>query len=150
MTEAETRTLNAVLDEVVPPSADGRLPAAGALGLAAHVAEWIGRLPDFGPAIASGLGAIATAANTRGAEGFEALDRDARLAVLREVEASEPMFLSALTFLAYAGYYHQPPVLETLGVEPRPPHPEGFEIPPSDLEALLAPVRRRGDRYRRA
>lgn len=150
MTETELRTLGAVLDEIIPPSPDGRLPGAGGLGLASHVEEWIGRLPDLGTAIASGLAAIETAEEAGRAGGFAALDREARLAVLRAVEASEPAFLPALTFLAYAGYYHQAPVLEALGVEPRPPHPQGFEMPPSDLDALLAPVRTRGSTYRRA
>jgi hypothetical protein len=149
MTEAEMRTLSAVLDEIIPPSEDGRLPGAGVLGLGPRVEEWIERLPDLGPAIASGLAAIDGAAEARGAGGFAALGREARLAVLRDVEASEPAFLPSLTFVAYSSYYHQAPVLEALGVEPRPPHPKGFEIPPSDLDELLAPVRMRGSTYRR-
>jgi hypothetical protein len=149
MTDVETQTLRAVLDELIPPSADGELPGAGGLGLEAHVAAWIERMPALGSAVASGLAAIAAAAETRAAGGFVALDRDARLAVLRAVEAAEPAFLPALTFLAYTGYYHQAPVLEALGVEPRPPHPQGYEIPPSDLDALLAPVRERGAGYRK-
>jgi hypothetical protein len=40
-------------------------------------------------------------------------------------------------------------VLEAIGVEPRPPAPQGYQVVAGDLE-LLAPVRRRGPIWRRA
>ena len=38
-------------------------------------------------------------------------------------------------------------VVAALGLEPRPPHPKGYEMGTDDL-TLLDPVRRRGPRYR--
>jgi len=37
----QEQTLACVLDELIPPSADGRLPGAGRLGLAAAVESWL-------------------------------------------------------------------------------------------------------------
>ncbi|MCY3884402.1 MAG: hypothetical protein OXG24_05730 [Gammaproteobacteria bacterium] len=44
-------------------------------------------------------------------------------------------------------YYCDSRVLESLGVEPRPPFPKGFEVQQGDL-SLLEPVRKRGPIYR--
>ena len=37
-TRQETMVLNAILDELIPPSADGRIPGAGQLGVASFFA----------------------------------------------------------------------------------------------------------------
>jgi hypothetical protein len=71
------------------------------------------------------------------------------VAVLRELEQREPAFLPSLLFHLYASYYRHPRVLEGLGVEPRPPHPQGYELEPGDL-AALENVRARGRLYREA
>ena len=64
-----------------------------------------------------------------------------------ELSAAEPAFFPTLTFVAYVGYYQQTRIVESLGLEHRPPHPKGYEMEPSDL-SLLDPVRRRGKLYR--
>jgi hypothetical protein len=56
-------------------------------------------------------------------------------------------FVQSLTFPLYIAYYQHPRVLEALGREARPPHPEGYEIEPFD-PSLLEPVRRRPKLYR--
>ena len=45
------------------------------------------------------------------------------------------------------GYYQNPAVVTALGLEPRPPHPDGYELEPGDL-GLLADVRKSGKLYR--
>jgi hypothetical protein len=67
--------------------------------------------------------------------------------VLRELEVSEPGFVPGLVFQTYATYYQHPRVLEALGVDPRPPHPKGYDLEPGDLSALER-VRARGRLYR--
>ena len=53
----------------------------------------------------------------------------------------------AFLFVAYSGYYTDVRVVEALGFEARPPHPQGYEMGPDDL-SLLEAVRRRGKLYR--
>jgi hypothetical protein len=144
----ETRALAAVLDAVVPPSVDGRLPGAGSLGLAGAIEGAARRSPDLGAAIRAGLAALETLASRRGPGGFEALPAPEREAALRELASEQPGFLPGLLFQTYAAYYQHPRVLAGLGLEPRPPHPKGYEMEDGDL-ALLDAVRSRPALYRK-
>jgi hypothetical protein len=143
----EERALAAVLDEIVPPSADRRLPGAGEIGLARHIERSLQAMQGLGPVVAQGLAALENLARGRGVSSFAALSRDERLAVLDEIPAQEPAFLPTVTFLAYAGYYQHERVAEALGLEARPPHPKGYEVEANDL-SLLDRVRRRPRLYR--
>jgi hypothetical protein len=143
----ERRTLASVLDEIVPPSPDGRMPGAGELGLADHIEAVVQRAPELGPVVARGLAALDALARGRGAPHFAALPREERVTALRGLAESEPQCLASLVFHTYTGYYQTGRVLEGLGLEPRPPHPLGHVVEPGDL-TLLEPVRRRAKLYR--
>ena len=145
--EAELHTLAAVLDEIIPPSGDGRLPGAGTLGLADKAVQDVPQLADIRNVIGTGLAALDALADARHAKGFAALSRPDRLTVLNELASNDLIFFLALTFHACIGYYQSGRVLEALGREPRPPHPKGYELPPNDL-TLLDTVRRRPKMYR--
>jgi hypothetical protein len=148
LTPAEVRALGTVLDALVPPSGDGRMPGAGALGLARRIEEAAARAPDLGAALRQGLASLAALAGERGAASVEALAAPEREALLRELATREPGFLPGLLFHTYGAYYQHPQVLAGLGLEPRPPFPKGYAMEASDLDALLAPVRRRAPLYR--
>ena len=60
---------------------------------------------------------------------------------------NEQGFVLPLTFHAFIGYYQHPRVVEALGLEARPPHPQGYQVAPNDL-TLLDGVRRGPKRYR--
>ena len=141
-TDLETRTLASVLDHVIPPSADGRLPGAGALGIAAYLENALGRTPDLRAMIVEGLVALDAAARAEDAREFAALPSDARLAALQQQG-----FVLPLTFQAVMGYYQHPRVVEALGLEARAPHPQGYEMDPGDL-TLVNAVRGRPKLYR--
>ena len=99
--------------------------------------------------IAFGLDAVDRVAAARGRGPFAELDGDERRAVLEEVGSADPGFLPTLMFLGYVSYYADPGVLAGIGFEPRPPHPQGYEMGPND-PALLDPVLRRGPIWRQA
>ena len=139
-------TLRCVLDELIPASSDGRLPAAGALGLADHALALVARVPQAPSIVARGLASLDALAHSRGAECYAALPQPERLAALHEL-AAEGAFLEALLFPTYAAYYQHPRVLAALGLEARPPYPRGHELPPFDV-TLLEPVLRRPRRGR--
>jgi hypothetical protein len=147
MTEAHERTLIALLDALIPPRPDGALPGAGALGVDAVIVAAIEKTPELELTIAPGLAAAEALATERHGRLFAQLDANERVAVLRQLETSEPALLPTLTFHAYMGYYQDPRVIAALGMEPRPPHPLGYEMAPNDL-SLLDPVRQRGSRFR--
>jgi hypothetical protein len=139
--------LRALLDEVIPPSSDGRLPGAGGLGLIGHVARTVRQTPMLVPVVEYGLSAIAELAGARNPDGWAGLSRAERSALLAEFAAGDQLFMPALLFLAYSGYYQHPRVVETLGLEARPPHPLGYAMEAFD-PSLLDAVRRRGKIYR--
>ncbi|MBU6282914.1 gluconate 2-dehydrogenase subunit 3 family protein [bacterium] len=143
------QALVAALDEILPASADGRLPAGGFMVAAGLLERTFSILPDMRVPIAFGLDALDRAAAARGRGPFAALDADERRAVLDEVSAADPGFLPTLMFLAYVSYYADPGVLAGIGFEPRPPHPGGYSMAPNDL-GLLDPVRARGRIWREA
>jgi hypothetical protein len=138
------RSLACVLDEIIPPGGAERLPGAGELGLARRIAA----IPELSEVLAQGLAGLDERARARGARGFAGLPAEQRREVLNELAAAQPAFLPGLIFQTYVGYYQDPRVLEGLGLEPRPPHPLGYTLEPSDLDDLLADVRQRRGLYR--
>jgi hypothetical protein len=136
------RDLAAVLDEIIPPSADGRLPGAGEAGVADHVVRALGALPDLRSAVVEGLADLDRAARLRHDRRFATLAPPERQALL-----AEQSFVFPLMLQTYVGYYQTPRGVEALGLEARPPHPQGYAMAPNDL-SLLEPVRRRPRLYR--
>jgi len=146
-TDAQQRVLAHVLDDIIPASADGRLPAAGALDVAAYLDQSLGALPGLKEMVAQGLDALDALARQRHPHGLDGLAADERAAVLAEHAGSEHSFPPILILHTFAGYYQDPRILALLGMPSRAPHPQGYEMAPDDL-SLLDPVRRRGRMYR--
>jgi hypothetical protein len=147
-TPAQERTLSALLDAIVPPSRDGRMPGAGQAGIAAYVDAAVSEGSQPRADLLRGLAALDTAACARGARDFAGLAPAQRLAALDEVAAALPALVPGLVFHTYAGYYQSAPALEGLGLEARPPHPLGYPLEAGDL-GLLDAVRRRPPLYRK-
>jgi hypothetical protein len=140
----EARVLASVLDEIIPPSGDGRLPGAGELGLVRYIEQ---QASELRPTIVQGLSALDEHARGCGARDFAALSGEDKLEALNQVAAAQPAFLPGLILQSYVGYYQNDRVLEGLGLEPRPPYPDGYKLEPTDL-GLLDQVRRRTKLYR--
>ena len=97
-------------------------------------------------------------------QGLQALDADSRevhdaaFVDLTAAEQTERVdahaetpggFIRAIVSIVVQCYYRDGRVKESLGMEPRPPYPEGFEVAQGDW-SLLAPVRDRGKVWRDA
>jgi len=141
------RTLASVLDEIIPPSDGGTLPGAGALGVASQLTQVIELMPELELVIAPGLVAADEQAMARHGRSFPELSREEKLGVLKSLDATQPAFVSTLAFHAYIAYYQHPRVVSALGLEPRPPHPQGHAMAPND-PSLLDAVRKRPKLYR--
>ncbi|HLY37769.1 MAG TPA: gluconate 2-dehydrogenase subunit 3 family protein [Candidatus Binatia bacterium] len=147
-TSDDERMLTTLLETILPPSTDGRLPGAGNAALVRHVASTIERMPMLRTVVEYGLSGIGERARQRNPVGWDALSAAERTAVVREFTAENEFFLPGFLFLVYTGYYVDPVVVRQFGFEPRPPHPAGYAMEAEELDALLAPVRRRGKMYR--
>ena len=133
--------MQAFLDLVIPPSADGKMPGAGSLGIAATVAAGVDADVRLGPHVRAGLLSLYEAAGGPG--GLAALPVEARVELVRSQAKAHPMFMVGVARHLYPAYYQHPRVLEGLGEPPRAPFPEGFEVEATDVE-LLAKLRPRG------
>jgi hypothetical protein len=146
--ELDDAAAAALLDELVPPRPDGRLPGAGGLGLVAELRRALRERPELRAVVLPGLAALDALVRARGAARLSELDPDARRAALDALSAQAPALVPTLSFVVFIAYYQDPRVLEALGREPRPPFPKGFELPAGDLSSLDR-VRARGPIYRR-
>ena len=149
-TEAEGRLLTGLLDEIVPASADGRIPAAGALGIADFLARRAADDPALAVLLRQALSRAADLAEALGGP-FDGLDAAGRVAVVEALEREAPDAFVALLWHAYMGYYSRADVRPHFGLSDRPTQPEGYEMPeddPDELADMLAPVRARGRHYR--
>jgi len=138
----QTRVLSLVLDEIIPPSPERGLPGAGEAGVAAYVERVLDALPDLRSLVTQGLADLERLARAQNGRPFTELPRAERQALL-----ADQGFVFPLTLHTYVGYYQTARVAEALGLEPRPPHPQGYEMEPNDL-TLLDAVRRRPKLFR--
>ena len=150
--EAERRLASAVLDRIVPASTDGRVPAAGALGVADFLADRASADPPLAALFRQVLAQAAALAEACGVH-FDALDAAERDAIVETLEREAPDAFAALVRHVYMGYYSRADVRPLFGLSAAPTQPQGYEVPsddPGEIAALLAPVRALGRRYRSA
>jgi hypothetical protein len=144
MTSAQRATLDAVLDLIVPPSADGRMPGAAEVGVPAWL---VAEAPDALPRLCEELDELDRRARERFASGFAVLAADQRQSLVDAIRSKDPSFMSRLALETVTCYYLHDRVVEGLGMELRPPAPKGYQVVKGDL-SLLAPVRARGKIWR--
>ena len=148
--EDQGRLLTGLLDVIVPASADGRVPAAGALGIAGFLVSKASADPALAVSLREVLSHAAALAEARGAN-FDDLDAAGRIAVVEALEREAPDAFTALLWHTYMGYYSRADIRPHFGLSDRPTQPEGYELPeddPDELADMLAPVRARGRCYR--
>ncbi len=148
--EDQGHLLSGLLDEIVPASADGRIPAAGALGIADFLVSKASADPALAASLREVLSHAAALADARGAS-FDDLDAAGRVAVVEALEREASDAFTALLWHTYMGYYSRADVRPHFGLSDRPTQPEGYELPeddPDELADMLAPVRARGRCYR--
>ncbi len=143
LTAAQRETLVAVLDMIIPASGDGRFPSAAEVDVLDHIRESRRQLL---PALRKDLDRLAA---ERSVTAFAQLAKSDRARVMDQIRSAEPGFLKSLALETATRYYQDARVLHALGMEARPPFPEGYEVVSGDL-SLLDPVRRRGKLYRDA
>lgn len=144
---AEQRALlDAVLDRLIPTSDEMR--GAGQAGTVDYLDGVIGHSARLSRLFSAGLRSIESAAAGRGAS-FAELTGNQQDEILSQIEDSESTFFETLLMHTYNGYYSNPQVVEALGLEPRPPQPQGHTVEMGDFSTLDGVVAR-GTAYREA
>ena len=147
--ESEREILRLVLDALIPPSADGRIPSGGL----PEVVAFLAAAERYADAPVASVRRLLDCLRKQGGEEFAALSDGERVAALERVEAAAGEDFTTLTRLAYMGYYSRADVRRALGLNAAPAHPGGYEVAPDGeerLAELTAPVRERGRAYREA
>lgn len=142
LTPAEAECLRLLAGHMIPASEAHGVPGADDPAILADMMTAIGRDRDALKAI---LALVDKAAGGRLAD----LTREAQAELLARMRADDAAQFAVVEAIVSRAYYRDDRVLASLGVEPRPPFPKGFEVEQVDL-SLLEPVRRRGPIYRDA
>lgn len=156
-TAAQQDTLAAFAGAVIPASEDFDVPGADDPAIVADVLATARRYYD---AVAAGLEFQDTVSTAAYGAPFAALtDADRADFIARSNTAGgfdhiewefDPQAISGqrtLISIILQCYYRDDRVMRSLGMEPRAPFPEGFEVEEGDW-SLLEPVRQRGRIYR--
>jgi len=128
--------MKALLNLVIPPSASGDLPGAGALGLEPAVAAGLQADPLLGPMVEAGAQAVREAALSQDPKGLPGMAPEDGMNVLEAQVSSNPFLIMGMLRYLYPAYYQHPRVLEGIGEAARPPFPGGFDVEPTDPELL--------------
>lgn len=131
LTDAQGRQLAALLDTLVPASADGSMPSAATLNFAGYLAG------QTGDAVANTLAVL-----DRFGAGLADLALDDRVTAVEAFASKEPEAFDDLLFRVYDCYYQNDIVRRLIGSEAGPPFPRGNTIPAGDLSTLDAVVKR--------
>jgi hypothetical protein len=144
LTDQQRRTLAELVNMMIPASEDGRMPGADELDLLAYVRDESGNLI---PGTEQGLTALNLAAMDEFGLDFASLADTDKQRQVDAIKVKEPEFIPRLLLQTVSAYYQNDRVISALGLEPRPPYPEGHTVEAGDL-SLLDPVRKRSKLYR--
>ena len=142
LNEEQERTLIALLNLIIPPSEDGKMPGAADVGFFTYIDN-----ENLFPWIREGLLSIAQESHNKYGQEFSALSGSEQTQLIHRLRRSLFRFFSALTTQVMQCYYQHDHVLEAIGLEARPPFPHGYLLEEGDL-TLLEPVYERGKIYR--
>jgi hypothetical protein len=140
LTADRGRSLRCLAGMMIPASAEYGVPSAGDDAIFADI------LQSFGRDIEHVLNVLRMLDETAGGvfADLEPARREDTAARLHESGGESLMYLERITLQCY---YRDDRVMRSLGLEPRPPFPKGFEVEQGDW-SLLDAVRARPKLYR--
>jgi hypothetical protein len=136
----QCRALRCLAELMIPASAEYGVPSAGDETIFNDILHSLGRDAEQVIAVLRSLDAMA---NGR----FADLDRQRQEAIAARLRENGDEALAAVSRIVLQCYYRDDRVMRSLGLEPRPPFPKGFELEQGDW-SLLDPVRARPRLYR--
>ncbi len=142
LNEEQERMLIALLNLIIPPSEDRKMPGAADVGFFAYMHN-----ENFFPWVREGLLSILEESHNRYGQEFSALRDSEKTQLINRLRRRHFRFFSRLTTEVIQCYYQHEQVLQAIGLEARAPFPEGYLLEEGDL-TLLEPVYERGKIYR--
>jgi len=141
-----TATLRALAGAVIPASPAHGIPGADDEAVFNDI---LMSARPYHPVLADGLRRLDSLTRDAHGEGaiYAELDLAERVALAEQYREAQPEVTGLLISLICQCYYRDERIMASLGMDPRPPFPHGFEISDGDW-SLLDPVRKRGTIYR--
>jgi hypothetical protein len=136
------RSLRCLAEMMIPASAEYSVPSAGDDAIFGDILQSVGR--DAGHVIV-----VLQTLDAMSGCPFADLDPQRRDTIAAQLRETGGEALAYLTRIILQCYYRDDKVMRSLGLEPRPPFPKGFEVEQGDW-SLLDPVRARPKLYREA
>ncbi|MEZ5658409.1 MAG: hypothetical protein R3E83_07715 [Burkholderiaceae bacterium] len=138
--KAQRASLRAIAALIVPASRDYDVPGADDPIIFADLLRTLDR---DGAAVVAALTRLDELAGSQ----FAALDAAGQRETALRFREAEPVHAGLLGAVVVRSYYRDDRVMRSLGMEVRPPYPQGFEVEEGDW-SLLDPVRTRGAIWR--
>jgi hypothetical protein len=138
----QERTLMVIVNLIIPPSEDGKMPGAADVGFLAYVCN-----ENLLPWIREGLIVIIEESQNKYGQEFSGLSSSKQMHLIDKLRRKLLQFFNRLTTQILQCYYQHDDVLEAIGLEARSPFPKGYLLEEGDL-TLLEPVYERGKIYR--
>ena len=128
---AQRSLLTGVINRIIP--ANGKLPGAGTLGIAAFIEDSASATPSLTRLFNPGLAHTALQPVTHSPPRLQSRPVTAKDDLLRTIEAAGPVFFDQLVLQTYNGYYTSPEVFEIIGyaapkLAPPGAHPELLDV----------------------
>jgi hypothetical protein len=142
LTSAQRDNLRAVAAMIIPASSEYKVPGADDAAVQADIIATLGRDTALVSAALDHLARLA-------GKPLSELDAERREVVAKEFRASGGASAATLTRVVLQCYYRDDRVLRSLGLELRPPFPQGYVLPQGDW-SLLDSVKKRAPTLRRA
>ena len=142
LNEEQARILIALLNLIIPPSEDGKMPGAADVGFFAYMHN-----ENLFPWIEEGLRSVVEESHNKYGQEFSALSGSEQTQLIDRLRRRLFRFFSRLTIQIIQCYYQHDHVLEAIGLEVRAPFPQGYLLEEGNL-TLLERVYQRGKLYR--
>ena len=143
LTEEQSRSLPILLNMIVPPNKGKGLPGAGELDFVGYVREFA---PDQMEAVQKELDLLDQASQSQYRRHFADLDQGEQDFLVERMR-QDAEFALHIVVQAMGCYYQCDEVVTALGMEARPPFPQGNDVVSGDL-SLLDPVRKKKQMYK--
>ena len=129
--EEQVRTLNKILNLIIPPSKNRKMPGAADVGFLNYAQKeyhlhWI----------REGLINIIEESHNKYGQEFSEISSSVQKQLIDKLRRRFPQFFNRLTAQLMYCYYQHDDVLKVIGLEARAPFPEGYRLEDDDLSLL--------------
>ena len=143
----DQQTLSTLLGALLPANQELGTPAANDPNIMEDILRTL--RPASNEMVVEGLGDLRQSSQERFGTSFEECGDEQKVTLFNEMTSRNANFYRTLSSVLLQCYYRNDDVMRSLDMDPRPPFPEGHEIPKGDF-SLLDPVRQRGKIWRDA